>query len=137
MKANNIIQLAKVHDYNALKYNKHDTIFKVQTPGLLTGSVLTDQVKIEVFQGYSKAYNLGYYFRIKNQSSWAKSKQVTGLFKSHKRGVYYGNNKEGNLRTLLIFRLQNENENLTIYEFPNGYNPTRSVIDLLIDEIEQ
>jgi hypothetical protein len=59
------------------------------------------------------------------------------LFKTGKRGVYYGNIKEGTVRTLLLFHLQNENEQLNIYEFPNGFNPSRSVIDLLIDQIEQ
>ena len=131
------IQLAKLYVYIADKFNKHDTIYRIKTPVHLLGTVLTDHVKIEVFQGYSKAYNLGYYFRIKNTSSWAKSRQITGLFKTGKRGVYYGNIKEGNVRTLLLFHLQNENELLNVYEFPNGFNPSRSVIDLLIEQIQQ
>ena len=135
MKANNINHLAKVHEYIAVKFNKHDTIYLHSNSGLLLDSFLTDEVKIEVFQGYSKAQNLGLYFRIKNQSSWKTSKQVTGLFKSMRKGVYYGNNKEGAIRTLLFFNIQNEGEKLTVYEFQNGYNPTRSILDNLINEI--
>jgi hypothetical protein len=134
MKANKTNHLAKVHVYKVVKFNKHDTIYSHTDCSLLSDSFLTTDVKVEVFQGYSNAHNLGLYFRIKNQSSWKHSKQVTGLFKTMRKGLYHGNNKVGEIRTLLLFRIENEGEKLTVYEFQNGYNPTRLIIDSLINE---
>lgn len=134
MTANNTIDKAKTYRFNPIKFNKHDTIYQgiEDNP---KDSFVTELVKIEKFQGYSKAYNLGSYFRIKNETSWAKSKQVTGLFKTTRKDAFYGDLKDSSTKTLLIFLIDQEGHELTVYEYPKGYYPSRTVIDNLINSI--
>jgi hypothetical protein len=135
MRANNTTDNApKVFRFSPIKFNKHDTIYQAQ-PSNPNDSFITELVKIEKFQGYSNAYNLGLYFRIRDASSWAKSKQITGLFKTTRKGAFYGNIKEGATKTLLLFKIDHESHELTVYEYPKGYDPHRNVIDSLINTI--
>jgi hypothetical protein len=117
-----------------IKFNKHDTIYQA-IEGNPKDSFITEQVKIEKFQGYSKAHNIELYFRIKNATSWAKSKQITGLWKTTQKGTFYGDFKEGTIKTLLIFKIDQESQELTVYVYPKGFNPYRNTIDLLINGI--
>lgn len=135
MKANYTTDNApKVYRFNPIKFNKHDTIYQAQ-PNNPTDSFITELVKIEKFQGYSNAYNLGLYFRIRDASSWTKSKQITGLFKTPTKGAFYGNIKEGATVSLLLFKISHLSDELTVYEYPKGYNPHRNIIDSLIATI--
>jgi hypothetical protein len=134
MQTNNTTDKPRLFKFSSIKFNKHDTIYKAQ-PNNPKDSFITELVKIEKFQGYSNAYNLGLYFRIKDQSSWSKSKQITGLFKTTRKGAFYGNIKGGTTKTLLLFKIDHESHDLTVYEYPKGYNPHRNVIDLLINTI--
>jgi hypothetical protein len=131
MKANNTPTAnIKEFKFNVFKTNKHDTIFN----GLDSNpkdSLITEFVKIEKFQGYSNAFNLGLYFRVKNQSSWSKSKQVTGLWKTQTKGVYHGDFVEGNLKTLLLFKISENNDFLKVIVFPKGFYPHRTIIESL------
>ena len=134
MKANNTNEnLIHVHTFNEVKVNKHSTIY--QRINQLNQSFMTEFVKVEKFQGYSKAYNLGEYFRIKNESSWAKSKQVTGLWKSSRLNWFYGDNREGKSKTLLIFQKHDFKGFLRVYEFVEGYYPTKKVIERIIENL--
>lgn len=134
MQVNNTTDKPRLFRFSPIKFNKHDTIYQAQ-PTNPKDSFITELVKIEKFQGYSNAYNLGLYFRIKDQSSWAKSKQITGLFKTTRKGAFYGNIKEGAIKSLLLFKIDTESHELTVYEYPKGYDPHRNVIDLLINNI--
>lgn len=151
MKANKTPQTPEptIHKFEVVKYNKNDTIYqkcfgqseKVKNIewfdfGQPTNELITQTVKIEKFQGYSKAYNLGLYFRVKNASSWAKSKQITGLWKSTRINHYYGDNKAPEGKTLLLFKVDPESQTMTVYEYPKGYYPSRETIDLLIKTLE-
>jgi hypothetical protein len=134
MEANNTTDKVRVYKFHPIKYNKHDTIYQGDENNP-RDSFITELVKIEKFQGFSKAYNLGLYFRIKNESSWAKSKSVTGLWKTNHKGVYYGNNVTTIGKTLLIFKTCLKTDLLSLYEFTEGYNPSRTIIDKLINQI--
>ena len=131
MQANNTLQAnVKEFRFNVFKTNKQDTIYQ----GIETNpddSIITNLVKIERFQGYSNAYNLGLYFVIKNASSWAKSKKITGLWKTQKECVFYGDIKEGNVKTLLLLKINY----LRILEFEKGYYPSKSMIDKLSNDL--
>jgi hypothetical protein len=131
MKANNNTGAVNVYYFTASKFNKQSTIYmgNTQNPN---GSFITSSVKIERFQGFSKAYNLGLYFKIRNHTNWAKCEQVTGLWKTSVNGFYYGDRKTNGTKTLLIFKLDETNENLTVKEYPNGYYPSKAVIEKLI-----
>jgi len=136
MKANNTHQNPEptIHKFEVVKYNKHDTIYQLCF-GQPTNELITQTVKIEKFQGYSKAYNLGLYFRVKNASSWAKSKQITGLWKTTRLNHFYGDFKQNEVKNLLLFKIDPENQTMYVYEYPKGYYPSRSTIDNLIKSI--
>lgn len=136
MKANKTPQTPEptIHKFEVVKYNKNDTIYQLVF-GQPTNELITQTVKIEKFQGYSKAYNLGLYFRVKNATSWAKSKQITGLWKTTRINHYYGDNKTPEGKTLLLFKVDPESQIMTVYEYPKGYYPSRKIIDSLINQI--
>jgi hypothetical protein len=134
MKANNIHNPIRIAKYQSIKINKHDIIYQCLDE-VLDKSFLTNVVKIEKFQGFSKVFNVDLYFRIKDQSSWAKSKQITGLFKTNTKNVFYGDFKHLGVKTLLVFRLSKERDVLMVYEFPKGCCPHKSVIDKTITQL--
>ena len=136
MGANNKKQIPEplTHNFEVVKYNKHDTIYQLCF-GQLTNELVTQTVKIEKFQGFSKAYNLGLYFRIKNATSWAKSKQITGLWKTTRLNHFYGDFKQNEIKTLLLFKIDPESQTMCLYQYPKGYYPHRKVIDSLINQI--
>jgi hypothetical protein len=120
----------KVYQYKSIKTNKQDTIYQISEPKELQ-SFLTEFVKVEKYQGYSNAYNLGLYFRIKNESSWAKSKQITGLWKLSNPYIFYGDIKQDKNKTLLLFFIEPNKGILKVFEFPTNYYPSKSTIELL------
>jgi hypothetical protein len=119
-----------VYQYKSYKINKQDTIYQISEPKELQ-SFLTEFVKVEKYQGYSNAYNLGLYFRIKNESSWAKSKQITGLWKLSNPNIFYGDIKQDKNKTLLLFFIEPNKGILKVFEFPTNYYPSKSTIELL------
>jgi len=123
----------KVHTYNAIKFNKHSTIFECQTS--TANSFLTTLIKIESFQGFSKTFNAPFYLRVKDKSSWTKSSQITGLFKSGLKGLFYGDKRTIKGKTLILFKLTPDNEVLTVYTYPEGYYPIKTTIDKLLSEV--
>lgn len=118
------------HHYRVLKENKCDTIYELVT--LPAGPMfLTSLVKLEQFQGYSNGKNFQLYFKIKDQSSWKKSTTITGLFKTCIQGTYRGDKKDRDIRTLIMFKLHTNGEEMTVYTFPNGYYPGLVMIDAI------
>ena len=69
------------HVYLLVKVNKCDKQYLIKD-FLPLSSILTERVKVEAFKGYSSAYNLAEYFRLRGTTSWKSGKQVTGLWKS-------------------------------------------------------
>ncbi len=131
MKANSTIGAVNVYLFDAVKFNKQDTVFEGNNKNPNT-SFITSLVRIERFQGYSNAYNLGFYFRVRNTTNWAKCEMVTGLWKSSRKGFYYGDRRTKESKTLLLFELEENQERLTVYEYPNGYYPSKPMIEKLI-----
>lgn len=119
------------HSYKATKFNKCDIQYEITHP-LPEISTLTERVKIEAFQGFSNAHNLGEYFRLRGATNWKDGKQVTGLWKTENRDIFYGDNKTNLGKSLIIFKFENNRETVSIYTFPEGYYPHRNIIDNLI-----
>lgn len=136
MRANNTPQSPEptIHKFEVAKYNKHDTIYQLCL-GQIENGLITQTVKIEKFQGYSNAYNLGLYFRVKNASSWAKSKQITGLWKTTRLNHFYGDHVTPGGKSLLLFKIDPEGQNMRVFQYPNGYYPNRTTIEGLINSI--
>lgn len=133
MKANNT-QGTTVHKFEVVKYNKHDTIYQLCL-GQSTNQLITQSVKLEKFQGFSKAFNLDLYFRVKDKSSWKNSKKVTGLWKTTRLNHYFGDHRTDKGKTLLLFKVDRESQTMYVYQYANGYYPNRIVIDSLINQI--
>ena len=137
MKAENTTSknLPIIHTYRPKKVNKTSTIYEysntIELRDINPDDNFTKLVKLEVFQGYSKAKNLVYYFRLRDKSNWSKCKLVTGLFRTIKPNLFFGNIKENNYKTLIIFLIDDES-NLVIHKYPKGYNPSRKIIDQII-----
>ena len=128
MEKQTIQQARFVHLFDAVKFNKQDTIYKCKN--VENDSIVTEQVKVERFQGYSLAYNLGLYFRLRDASSWAKSTKLTGLFKTSTPRTFYGDAKEKDGRkTLFIFKIDEVNNTLRVVEFKKGFYPHKTVIE--------
>lgn len=134
MNVHNTTDKPKIYQFNPIKFNKHDTIYQ-GIEGNPKESFITELVKIEKFQGFSNAYNVEHYFRIKDQSSWSKSRQITGLWKTTRKGTFYGDFKESACKTLLTFIIDPESHKLRVYEFPKGYYPNRDAIDKIISSL--
>lgn len=131
----NTKSLPIIHTYRPKKVNKTSTIYEYQNTielrDIKPDDNFTKIVRLEQYQGYSKAYNLNHYFRIRDTTNWSKCKLITGLFKTIKPNVFYGNIKENKYKTLIIFLIDNES-NLVIHKYPKGYNPSRKTIDQII-----
>lgn len=122
---NNTLTINKVR-YNATKFNKTNVIYS----GECTGSnILTEVIKIEKFQGYSKAFNLSYYLRLRDQKTWKDSTQLTGLFKSNKPLWFYGDYRQGELRTTLLFLLKPNMDEILIHEFDQGTHLSKTQVE--------
>lgn len=118
------------HQYRAIKHNKCDTVFEMESiPALPT--FLTMLVRVEDFQGYSKAQKFTLYFRLKNKTNWRESEAVTGLFRTSRHGVYFGNRRTENRRTLILFQFAPDGEGLTVYTYPEGYYPGPATIEAI------
>jgi hypothetical protein len=118
------------HHYKVLKENKSDTIYELVTL-FKEPTFLTYLVKLEQFQGFSNGKNFQLYFRIRNKSSWKASTTITGLFKTAIQGTYRGNIKTRNTRTLVIFKLHPNGEEMNVYTFPTGYYPSPFIIEAI------
>jgi hypothetical protein len=122
------------HVYLLVKVNKCDKQYLIKD-FLPLGSILTERVKVEAFKGYSSAYNLAEYFRLRGTTSWKSGKQVTGLWKSPHPGVFYGDHKENNTKTLLLFKYKNDRQILLVYSFPIGFYPNKQTILKYCDKL--
>ncbi len=125
---------AKGYEYKLLKETKSATVYELANPDF-TPTFLTPLVRIEDFRGYSKGRNFQLYFRIKNRSSWAKSLAVTGLFKTNLRGVYKGDMRQGDTRTLILFKLWKNEDRMTVYTFPSGFMPSPARVEFIASKI--
>lgn len=129
-----IVQPIK-HTYKAVKFNKFDTQYLIDGH-LQSESFLTERVKIEVFQGFSKAQNLTEYFRLRGETSWKNGSQVTGLWNTEFPKVKYGDRRTPEGKSLILFFRSKDYGMLIIYTFPNRYFPSRKEISRLISELK-
>jgi hypothetical protein len=117
-----------VYQFKEFKVNKHSTIYQLIHNPIET-NIITELIRIEKFQGYSNAYNLTEYFRIRNTTNWHTSKQVTGLFKTQANEIYYGDTGRNSDKSLLMFKFKNNRALLDIYLFNSGFYPHPNKIE--------
>jgi len=122
------------HVYRAVKINKCDIQYQI-TSVLPDRSCLTERIKLEKFQGFSKAHNLWEYLRLRGATSWKSGEQVTGLFKTPDRNIFYGDRKTTKGKSLILIFKSSDLETVTIYTYPEGYYPSQKKIIYLIDPL--
>jgi hypothetical protein len=118
-----------VYQFKELKVNKHSTIYELINPSL-NSQYITPLIRIEKFQGYSNAYNLAEYYRIRNTTNWHTSKQITGLWKTETKNVFYGDTGRNSNKSLIIFKFSEDRAKLEILLFSPGYYPTKLQIEV-------
>ena len=117
----------KTYRFKAIKHNKQSIIFEL-IDGDLNNSFITQEVKLERFQRFSNATGIDYYLRLKNEPTWANSELVTGLFKTTRKGIFYGDRREKwEVRTLIMFKVTPDWQNLTLIVYPRGQFPKNQV----------
>jgi hypothetical protein len=92
-----------------------------------TKILLTDTLRVEVFQNKSFATNINEYLRLRNTNNWATCEKVTGLRPTENPNVFYGDwlkkdTKGQTTKTLLIFQYSDNKNNLNIDVY-NGFYP--------------
>lgn len=122
------------HEYRAVKFNKCDIQYEI-TSALPEGTYLTERVKIEKFQGFSKAQNLWEYFRLRGATSWKAGEQVTGLWKTENPLIHFGDRKTKKGKSLVVFVRSQNHERLIVYTFKEGFYPSRSKIEEIIKSL--
>lgn len=119
--------------YEAVKFNKTDTQYKsISEPP--KNHWITDRVKLEIYQGYSRAQNLTEYFRTRGATSWKGGESVTGLWRTEKPNVFYGDRKTSKGKSLILFFRSPDHNKMKVVCFEDGYYPSRTVIDKLIED---
>lgn len=124
-----------IYNYAPIKNSKTATTFELQSISQKpeqSNLIFTSVVRLEVFQGFSKAKNLVFYFKLRDNPNWKKCTSVTGLFRTINKNIFIGdlrNNRQSKKsKTLLIFRLCTSGK-LQIFRFPSGFYPTSSKVD--------
>lgn len=117
----------KVIQYRAKKKNKSSVEYECLSE---LGEIIfnSDKAKIELFRGYSRATGCKYVFRVKTLSNWNKCKPVTNLWTTSLKNTFYGDIRDGIIKTLLIFQFADEDySNVTLYVFPKGVYPKNDI----------
>lgn len=121
----NTLTVNKVR-FNSTKFNKTSVIYSGQ---IKESNILTETIRIEKFQGFSKAFNLPYYLRIRDKKTWKDSTQLTGLFKTNQPLWFYGDYRTGVKRTTLLFLLKPDMSEILIHEFEQGVSLSKNQIE--------
>jgi len=127
-----------IHTYKPTKVNKASIIYNIDYTRYLRNpncdDFFTNLIKIEKDQGYSKA-NAKYWLRIRNQSNWSKCQTPTGLFKTIRQNVFRGDILSNKVKSLILFYFDEEYNELRIFKYQRGYNPSRKIIDQIIKSL--
>jgi len=121
-----------VYFFEVKKPNKLSTIYQLVSSDC-GRNTFTDLVKLEVDQGFHRAMNLVYQLKLRTSSNWCKTRIFTGLRRTQTKGFYYGDIREPNKeKTLLLFRIDENTNSLTVWEFERFYYPSKQTIENLV-----
>lgn len=96
-------------------------------------NLLTDVVRIEKYNGKSKAYGIEKYLRLRTSTNWAKSEQVTGLRPTTIKNVFEGNRVVNGKKNLLIFILSDDYKRLRIDVYRSFYPLNKQILQSIIN----
>ena len=104
----------------------HAANFKeVRHFNLIKGSTLfSEKLNVAINRGFSRA-DYDYSLKMRKGKKW--SNQITGLFPTKYKGVYFGDTKDKS--NLVVFQFNNDSTKLRLHYFKNFY--TRHTTDFL------
>jgi len=76
--------------------------------------LLPDTIRIEKYNGYSKATSINYYLRIRNTTNWQTCEKVTGLRPTGRKLLFEGNWLKDGKKSLLLFEFTPQPDQLII-----------------------
>lgn len=92
---------------------------------------LTEFVRIERFRGYSNSKKNDTYFSIKDNPLWKDCTMLTGLRKTLKPNVFYGDSIQSK-KSLILFQLSDDKTTLVIDVFNRFYPKNQSLLSSMI-----
>lgn len=107
------IESLEYFSYTSTKVNKSSIIYNLDNDR--PTEFATQNVRIEKYQGYSNAYSLKHYYRLKDQKAWHKSTALTGLFMTLNPNVFYGDTGKNRGQRSMLFVFSNDFRNLSVY----------------------
>jgi len=105
-----------IHYFELEKKNKYSANYQMTSDRQT--NFLTKRIKIEQFNGFSEAVGVEYYLIIRDANNWSRCSKITGLRPTKTKGLYYGDRKNGNRKTLILVRFVTNG--LEVTEFPLG-----------------
>lgn len=95
-------------------------------------NLLTEILRIEVFNGKSNAYGIEKYLRLRTTSNWATSEKVTGLRPTAIKNIFEGNRVVNGKRNLLIFVFSDDYKTLRIDVYRSFYPNTPKILQSIL-----
>ena len=83
--------------------------------------ILTDTLRIEKYNGYSKATGINFYLRLRTDSNWQRCQKVTGLRPTGRKLLFEGNLLDNGKKSLLLFDFNKETGGLIIDVYKDFY----------------
>lgn len=108
------------HSYTIERAKKVYAVYELSEPQ--QKKTLTDLIRIEQFRKFSNGKGFDNYLRLRNTNNWNTCEQVTGLFKTSKTNIFFGDRIHSGKKNLLIFLFSNNRERLVI-DYYVGYYP--------------
>lgn len=96
-------------------------------------SQLTDLIRIEDFRKYSNGNGFDKYLRLRNTNNWSKCEQVTGLYFTENKNLFFGDRLHGGRRNLIVFHFNDDRSKVTI-DYYIGYYPSKEVLRQLLNK---
>lgn len=120
------------HTYKLTKKLKSYSVYELSSV-IWNKNLLTDTIRIEKFRGNSNATKIEHYLRLRNTTNWNKCEMVTGLRPTNIRGLYYGDRRKQNKKSLLIFITPNDPETLIIDVYRGFYPNHKGILQSIIN----
>ena len=95
---------------------------------------LTQEVRIEDYNGKSNATQIKDYFRMRTTGNWATCEKVTGLRPTTHERVYYGDRLVNGRKSLIVFNLNEDRTKLCIDYYRSFYPKTPYILKDIISK---
>lgn len=121
------------YSFTRVKANKNSAVYSLVDLND-NETFMTDIVRVEKFMGFSKAYNLDEYFRVRDKSNWKLCRQISGLWKTNYPNVFFGDFRHANGQTLILFKFSACRSFLKVLVYRYGFYPSAIEIDAEIEK---